>query len=188
MSFASWEPPFSGSESEHLIGMLNRLRATFRWKADGLTIQQLCRTIPSSQLTMGALLRYLAVCEDDIFAWKIGGERPEARSAIPEDADEDWQFTVFPEDTAEELYRVYDEAVARSQKRWAAIVMQGRLDSPASLSFGDIHPSVRRFVCDLIEEYGRHTGHADLIRESIDGRVGEDPPSDWSWPGALRQG
>ena len=34
-------------------------------------------------------------------------------------------------------------------------------------------------LCDLIEEYGRHTGHADLLREAVDGRVGEDPPPDW---------
>jgi hypothetical protein len=41
------------------------------------------------------------------------------------------------------------------------------------------HPSLRRMICDLVEEYGRHTGHADLIREAVDGRVGEDPPADW---------
>jgi hypothetical protein len=41
------------------------------------------------------------------------------------------------------------------------------------------HLSLRRLVCDLIEEYGRHTGHADLLREAVDGRVGEDPPGDW---------
>ncbi len=41
------------------------------------------------------------------------------------------------------------------------------------------HASLRRLVCDLIEEYGRHTGHADLIREAVDGRVGEDPPAGW---------
>ena len=48
------------------------------------------------------------------------------------------------------------------------------------------HASLRRLLCDLIEEYGRHTGHADLLREAVDGRVGEDPPADWhpeSWPG-----
>jgi hypothetical protein len=37
-------------------------------------------------------------------------------------------------------------------------------------------------VCDLIEEYGRHTGHADLLREAVDGRAGEDPPDDWRVP------
>ena len=41
------------------------------------------------------------------------------------------------------------------------------------------HASLRRLVCVLIEEYGRHTGHADLIRETVDGRVGEDPPAGW---------
>jgi hypothetical protein len=41
------------------------------------------------------------------------------------------------------------------------------------------HVSLRRLLCDLIEEYGRHTGHADLIREAEDGRVGEDPPAGW---------
>ena len=42
-----------------------------------------------------------------------------------------------------------------------------------------VMPSLRRLVCDLIEEYGRHTGHADLIREAVDGLVGEDPPARW---------
>lgn len=45
--------------------------------------------------------------------------------------------------------------------------------------------SLRRHVCDLLEEYGRHTGHADLLREAIDGRVGEDPPSDWRPTGSA---
>ena len=69
--------------------------------------------------------------------------------------------------------------------RLAEIVAQGRLDEPAHLQPDGLRPSIRRFVCDLVEEYGRHTGHADLLREAIDGRVGEDPPGDWAWP-ALR--
>ena len=50
-----------------------------------------------------------------------------------------------------------------------------------ALAFGPDgqHASLRRLVCDLIEEYGRHTGHADLLRESVDGRTGEDPPAGW---------
>jgi hypothetical protein len=42
------------------------------------------------------------------------------------------------------------------------------------------HASLRRLLCDLVEEYGRHTGHADLLREAVDGRVGEDPPPGWT--------
>lgn len=56
----------------------------------------------------------------------------------------------------------------------------GGLDQPVDLDWPDgQRPSLRRMLCDLIEEYGRHTGHADLLREAVDGRVGEDPPEDW---------
>jgi hypothetical protein len=54
------------------------------------------------------------------------------------------------------------------------------LTSPSTSTSPDgRHATLRRLVCDLIEEYGSHTGHADLIREAIDGRVGEDPPAGW---------
>ena len=43
----------------------------------------------------------------------------------------------------------------------------------------DTKANARRLICDLIEEYGRHTGHADLLREAVDGLVGEDPPRGW---------
>jgi hypothetical protein len=52
------------------------------------------------------------------------------------------------------------------------------LAGASSLTLGR-HASLRRLVCDLIEEYGRHTGHADLLRETVDGLTGEDPPADW---------
>jgi hypothetical protein len=52
----------------------------------------------------------------------------------------------------------------------------GGLDHEAYVADGGVHASLRRLICDLIEEYGRHTGHADLLREAIDGLVGEDPP------------
>jgi len=56
----------------------------------------------------------------------------------------------------------------------------GGLDQLVHLSRRDgRHASLRRLVCDLIEEYGRHTGHADLLREAVDGVVGEDPPAGW---------
>jgi len=55
----------------------------------------------------------------------------------------------------------------------------GGLDQPVHASIDGVHTNLRRLVCDMIEEYGRHTGHADLIRESVDGRTGEDPPPGW---------
>jgi hypothetical protein len=60
------------------------------------------------------------------------------------------------------------------------VLADGGLDQLVHLSTDDgSHPSLRRLLCDLIEEYGRHTGHADLLREGVDGLVGEDPPAGW---------
>jgi len=70
--------------------------------------------------------------------------------------------------------------VARSRTRLDAALASGGLDQLVYVSDGDgNHASLRRLVCDLIEEYGRHTGHADLFRVAVDGRVGEDPRPGW---------
>jgi Protein of unknown function (DUF664) len=68
------------------------------------------------------------------------------------------------------------DAVTRSRAAVAEAVVAGGLDHPAAIGGADGRsPSLRRILIDLIEEYARHVGHADLIRESIDGLVGEDP-------------
>lgn len=175
-----WEPPFAGSELEHLVGMLDRLRWTFRWKADGLDAAGLRFQLPTSDLSLGSLLKHLAWVEDSKFTWVFSGTRPSLHAAIPEGVDPDaWAFDLADDDTAEALYDRYDSMVLQSRRLLAEAIQAGGLDRPAHLSFGDIQPSLRRFVCDLVEEYGRHTGHADLIREALDGRVGEDAPQDW---------
>ncbi len=179
----SWEPPMAGTDAEHLVGSLERLRATFRWKADGLDLAGLQAQIPSSDLSLGGLLKHLAVCEDDIFSWKFAGQQPTARTLIPDGVDEDeWQFTVDDDETREQVYALWDDAVGRSRARLHEALADGGLDQKAHLGWDGQHVSLRRLVCDLIEEYGRHTGHADLLREALDGRVGEDPPLDWRSP------
>lgn len=181
-----WEPPLNGTEAEHLVGMLERQRWTFRWKVDGLTIEQLRTPLPSSRLTLGGLLRHLACCEDDIFSWRMHGERPVAITACPEGRElDEWMFAVDPDDTAEGLCAFYDEAVARSRERLARVLAEGSLDGPGHLEFEGTRPSKRRHLCDFVEEMARHTGHADLLREAIDGRVGEDPDEGWR-PAAAR--
>ena len=68
----------------------------------------------------------------------------------------------------------------RSGARLEAALARGGLDQLVDVSSEDgEHAHLRRLLCDLIEEYGRHTGHADLLREAVDGRVGEDPPPGW---------
>ncbi|HUC58260.1 MAG TPA: DUF664 domain-containing protein [Streptosporangiaceae bacterium] len=58
-----WEPPLAGTEAEHLVGALDRLRATFRWKTDGLDAAGLRTRTAASALTLGGLLKHLAVNE-----------------------------------------------------------------------------------------------------------------------------
>jgi len=74
---------------------------------------------------------------------------------------------------------VRDAAAARSRERVAKALADGGLDQPVHASIEGTHANLRRLVCDMIEEYGRHTGHADLIREAVDGRTGEDPSPGW---------
>ncbi len=178
-----WEPPLAGTEAEQLVGALERLRTTFRWKADDLDAAGLQARIGASSLTLGGLLKHLAMNEDYMFVTKLTG----ARLGEPWDAagwdrsDDDWEFTSAADDTPDRLYAFFDDAVERSRARLSAALQDGGLDMlvfGASDSDGQ-HASLRRLVCDLIEEYGRHTGHADLLREAVDGRTGEDPPAGW---------
>jgi hypothetical protein len=176
-----WEPPLAGSEVEHLVGALDRLRTTFRWKADDLDAAGLQTRIGASSLTLGGLLKHLAAGEDYTFTTKLNGDPIGAPwDATGWDGSDDWDFTSAANDTPEQLYALWDGAVERSGARLDAALAAGGLDQLVHLAWPDgRHASLRRLVCDQIEEYGRHTGHADLLREAVDGRVGEDPPPGW---------
>ena len=175
-----WEPPLAGTEVEHLVGALDRLRTTFQWKADGLDAAGLQARIGASSLTLGGLLKHLAFVEDYIFTTKLTGQPAGPPWDFTEWDSEDWPITSAARDTPEHLYALWEDAVGRSRERLAAALADGGLDQLAGFAAPDgSHFSLRRLVCDLIEEYGRHTGHADLLREAVDGRVGEDPPEAW---------
>ena len=175
-----WEPPLAGTEVEHLLGALDRLRTTFRWKADDLDAAGLAHRIGASSLTIGGLLKHLALAEDYMFTRKLSGAPLGEPWGFDEWPPDDWEFTSAADDPPEKLYALWDGAVTRSRERVAASIADGGLDQPVHLAWpGRGHLSLRRLICDLIEEYGRHTGHADLLREAVDGRVGEDPPPGW---------
>jgi hypothetical protein len=176
-----WEPPLSGSEAEHVLGALDRLRWTFRYKVDGLDAAGLDTRIGASTLTLGGLLKHLAVQEDYASAVKtLGQELPDVWRGNRWDDDQDWEFSSAASDPPEQLYSAYDAAVARSRAIFERLVAEGGLDQQVALTAKvGTRVSLRRILCDMIEEYGRHTGQADLIREAVDGRVGEDPPAGW---------
>jgi hypothetical protein len=176
-----WEPPLAGTELEHLVGALDRLRTTFRWKADGLDEAALWTRLGASSLTLGGLLKHLAFVEDYTFTVKLAGTSPGPPWETADwDAVGNWDFVSAADDTPEQLYAVWEAAVGRSRTRLEAALAEGGLDHPAHLSSDDgRRPSLRRLLFDLVEEYGRHAGHADLLREEVDGLVGEDPPAGW---------
>jgi len=176
-----WEPPLAGTEAEHLIGALDRQRTTFRWKADGLDAAGLQVRVGASAMTLGGLLKHLALVEDHYFGAKLAGAPMGAPwDAADWDADPDWDWHSAADDSPEDLYALWDDAVARSRGRLAAALDDGGLDQLIDPGWPDGRRfSLRRLLCDLLEEYARHTGHADLLREAVDGRVGEDPPADW---------
>jgi len=176
-----WEPPLAGSEAEHLFGALDRLRTTFRWKADGLDDRGLRVSVGASELTMGSLLKHLAFVEAFYAQLKLAGRSPGAPwETVDWEANPGWDFASAGADSAEELYALYDNAVAQAREIYDDAVADGGLDQIVDAHDDEgRHASLRRIVFDLVEEYGRHTGHADLLREAVDGRVGEDPPAGW---------
>ena len=163
-----WEPPPAGTEAEHLVGALDRLRTTFRWKANDLDAAGLQSRIGVSALTLGGLLKHLAAVEDHYFTAKLHGEPIGSPwDALGWDGSNEWEFTFAADDTPDQLYALWDGAVERSRARLDTALADGGLDQLVYISDADSHhPSLRRLLCDLIEEYGRHTGHADLLREA----------------------
>ncbi len=182
-----WEPPLAGGEAEHLLGALDRMRWTFRYKVDALDAEGLGTRVGASALTLGRLLKHLAAVEDSYSTEKLtGAPLPAVWDDNGWDEDEDWELTSADADAPATLYATYDGAVARSRAAVAAVISERGLGGEAHISMPDgRHASVRRVLFDLLEEYGRHTGHADLLREAVDGRVGEDPPPGWRATGSA---
>lgn len=176
---ASWpEPPITGDEATAIVSSIERMRATLAWKCGGLDAAGLRATTAASTLTLGGLLKHLALVEDDTFTRTIAGHAmPEPWSTVDWDADPDWEWRSAAEDSPEELYTLWAEAVARSRASLDEVLTRGGLDQLVTNrtdGAGD-SPDLRRVLCSTLEEYARHVGHADMIRESVDGLVGEDP-------------
>ncbi len=167
------EPPIAGTEIDQLLGILDRTRSVLAWKCGGLDAVALRTTLGPSAVTLGGLIKHMARVEADTFLWKLSGSRPTPPWDTAEWA---WEWDSAAEDTPEELLASWEQAVERSRAIVAEALTRGGLDQPADIGDGDQHANLRRLVLDMIDEYARHNGHADLIRESIDGLVGEDPP------------
>jgi uncharacterized damage-inducible protein DinB len=172
------EAPIAGTELETMLGSLERQRAIFAWKCGGLDSADLRKSHPPSTMTLGGLLKHLALCEDEYFTHRLlGAELAAPWDAVDWDADPEWEWHSATDDTAEQLYTLWNDAADRSRAAVAGVLADGGLDHLAQYknSRGET-PTLRRILIDMIEEYARHAGHADLIRETVDGLTGEEPP------------
>jgi Protein of unknown function (DUF664) len=171
-------PPVAGDEISTLLGSLERQRATFAWKCGGLDSAGMRATVGPSTMTLGGLMKHVALVEDDYFTGRLFGRDIGAPwNTVDWDADPDWEWRTAADDSPEQLMKMWRGAVVRSRAAVDEALADGGLDRLAERKWPDGRaPSLRRILIDLIEEYARHVGHADLIRESVDGVVGEDPP------------
>lgn len=172
-----WEPPVAGDEEATLLGFLERQRATFAWKSGDLDAAALRATFGSSTMTLGGMLKHLARFEDDMSSeWLQGQGQLPPWNAVDWDTDPTWDWRTAADDSPDQLYALWRDAVARSRALFAAALADGEAGQRPGGPNSPL-PSLRYILLNMIEEYARHNGHADLIREAIDGRVGHDPPS-----------
>ncbi|WP_445255584.1 DinB family protein [Nocardioides aurantiacus] len=169
------DPPPDGDEAAVLVGFLEFHRATFRRKVAGLDAAQLDQRLAPSAMTLGGMMKHLAYVEDWWLPQVFAGEpETEPWASVDWRADGDWDWHSATHDEPDQLHALLDAAVARSRRVLAdALAAPGGLDAPAVHQ--DRLPGLRLrwVVVHLVEEYCRHNGHADLLREAIDGQVGE---------------
>ena len=160
-------PPFEADERATLTAFLDYQRATLALKCDGLSDDQLReRAVPPSSLSLLGLVRHMAEVERNWFRPVLGGEEMAGIFS----SDLNWEASFCDAATAD---------VAEAFRLWRAECDHARELVAAAPSF-DVRGfrsrgfvSLRWVMTHMIEEYARHNGHADLLRERLDGSTGE---------------
>ena len=169
------EPPIAADEKTTILGFLDYQRATLAWKCRGLDADGLQAKVGVSSMTLGGMLKHLAYVEDYWFSQRLhGNDRRPPFDTVDWKADPDWEWHSAAEDSPEQLQTLWQDAVARSRALVAEALANSGLEQPAQRTWPDgTAPSLRWIVVHMIEEYARHNGHADLLREAVDGETGE---------------
>jgi uncharacterized damage-inducible protein DinB len=172
MSTERVDPPLSADETATVLGFLDYHRATLRRKVDGLDTAQLDTRLPPSTMTLGGMVKHLAFVEH----WWTrcvfeGREYGEPWASVDWDADWDWDWHSAAGADPDELLALLDREVAAADEVVRRAADLGRLSERAGRE--GVPFSLRWILLHLVEEYARHNGHADLLREAIDGTVGE---------------
>jgi uncharacterized damage-inducible protein DinB len=163
-------PAQSADEREMLTGWLEHHRGILIWKCEGLTAEQLRRrAVPPSTLSLLGLVRHMAEVERGWFRAVFLGE--DVPDLYDRSADEDADFNAVGQADPAEAFSAFDRECAASRQVVAQAPNLDVLSKQASERTGQCW-SLRWIITHMIEEYARHNGHADLLRECVDGSTG----------------
>jgi uncharacterized damage-inducible protein DinB len=162
-------PPLAAGEREMLEAWLELHRATLAVKCEGLTDSQLReRAVPPSTLSLLGLVRHMAEVERSWFRRRFAEADVPKRYQTEADPDGDFNGAVADPAVAEQAWAAWREEIAFAER----FTRDHDLDFVGYDSEGE-PISLRELLVHMIEEYARHNGHADLLRERIDGRLGQ---------------
>jgi uncharacterized damage-inducible protein DinB len=162
--------PRLGDERTTLSEYLRAYRLTLRMKCADLDAEQLARrSVPPSTMSLLGLVRHLAEVERNWFRRVLAGQDSPPLYCTPEDPDADFDGAVADPAVVEEAWRRWEEEVAFAEQFTEDAADLGMI---GTTRHGE-QVSLREVLVHMIEEYARHCGHADLLRERIDGRVGQ---------------
>jgi uncharacterized damage-inducible protein DinB len=161
--------PINGPERAMLDGWLDWHRQTLLTKAAGLTAEQLkIASAEPSNLTLLGLIRHMAEVERSWFRERAGGDPTAAEEVYCTEADPDGDFNAVADADAESDYAFFLAEVDRARKVAGTLPLEHAFDTSRHQGM-----TLRWVYIHMIEEYARHNGHADLIRERIDGATGD---------------
>ncbi|MDV3220219.1 DinB family protein [Intrasporangium sp.] len=174
MTIERTDPPRDADDVTSVLAFLDYHRDTLRLKAEGLDKDQLARTTAASSLTIAGLLKHLALVEHTWFAYRLlGRDEAEPWASVDWDADPDWELHTAVDDDPDDLRRMLDEAIEDSRRCTETALAEGGMDyRSARQNRAGEHFTLRYVLLHMIEEYARHNGHADFLREAIDGQTG----------------
>ena len=161
------DPEPGRDELTTMVGFLDYHRATFAMKCDGLDAEQLARrSAPPSTLSLLGILRHLCDVERSWFD-RVAGRSRDQYYFTDADPDRDFNGAVGEPEVVAQAYANWQEAIEDGRAVLAGVELDTWFDSPHG------RLTVRFLLAHLLEEYARHNGHADLLREAIDGATGE---------------
>jgi len=161
---------FTHGERETVLDYLDGYRKTLVMKCQGLTPEQLATTsVPPSNLTLLGLVRHMAAVEQSWFRRVMGRDLTLPRLyGKSEDRDADFTEVEGTQECVDEAFASLRREVAHAE---AYVAAQPDLGVTGTHDDGEIE--LRQVLVHMVEEYARHCGHADLLRERIDGRTGQ---------------